>query len=234
MKIVGLTKNYGEKCALCGVDLSINSGEILCVLGESGSGKTTLLNCIAGLTEFSGEIENAPEKVAYVFQEDRLLPALTVRQNLLFAGGRVALIDEILQETGLLEYADKRPSCLSGGQRRRVALARAFLSDADVLLMDEPFTGLDTALKIRLTQLFIRLWKKDKKTVVFVTHNLDETAAVANRAVVLKNGRVAMDIPFEDRELPSFDYAGKEKALLLETLLSGYAEDDVAGGDSAV
>lgn len=219
MKISALRKNYGEQCALCGVDLEILDGEILCVLGESGSGKTTLLNCIAGLTDFQGKIENSPDKVAYVFQEDRLLPALTVRQNLQFAGGRVAAIDETLETVGLLKYADKKPSELSGGEKRRVALCRAFLSDADVLLMDEPFTGLDTALKIRLMELFIRLWKQEKKTVVFVTHNLEETMAVANRAVLLKRGKIVLEIPFEKRELPSFYWSGKEKEMILQALL---------------
>jgi NitT/TauT family transport system ATP-binding protein len=227
MKISSLRKNYGEQCALCGVDLEINSGEILCVLGESGSGKTTLLNCIANLTEFQGEIENAPDKVAYVFQEDRLLPALTVRQNLQFVGGRVEIIDEMLEKVGLLAYADKKPSELSGGERRRVALCRAFLSDADVLLMDEPFTGLDTALKIRLIELFIRLWKQERKTVVFVTHNLEETMAVASRAVVLKSGKIVLDIPFEKRDLPSFYWSGAEKERILRALLDGERSGDV-------
>ena len=219
MKIAGLTKNYGEKRVLDGIDLELFDGEILCVLGASGSGKTTLLNCVAGLTAYEGEIVGAPDRVAYVFQEDRLLPALTVRQNLLFAGGRVALIDEMLAEVGLLEHADKRPSALSGGEKRRVALVRAFLSTSPLLLMDEPFTGLDTALKIRLIELFVRLWKKEKKTVIFVTHNLNEAVAVAERAVVLKNGKIALEMPFLKRELPSFGFDGAEKETLLKAIL---------------
>ncbi|MBQ4269308.1 MAG: ABC transporter ATP-binding protein [Clostridia bacterium] len=219
MKIAGLTKNYGEKRVLDGIDLELFDGEILCVLGASGSGKTTLLNCVAGLTAYEGEIVGAPDRVAYVFQEDRLLPALTVRQNLLFAGGRVALIDEMLAEVGLLEHADKRPSALSGGEKRRVALVRAFLSNSPLLLMDEPFTGLDTALKIRLIELFVQLWKKEKKTVLFVTHDLNETVAVAERAVVLKNGKIALEIPFLKRGLPSFGFEGAEKEALLTAIL---------------
>ena len=224
MKISGLTKNYGEKRVLDGLDLELFDGEILCVLGASGSGKTTLLNCVAGLTTYGGEIVGAPDKVAYVFQEDRLLPALTVRQNLLFAGGRVALIDEMLAEVGLADHADKKPSALSGGEKRRVALARAFLSESPLLLMDEPFTGVDTALKMRLVELFTRLWKKERKTVVFVTHDLNETVAVAERAVVLKNGKIALDTFFPKRELPSFGFDGAEKQALLRAILDDGTE----------
>ena len=125
-----VSKSYGENVVFERLTLDIDDGQILCVLGESGGGKTTLLNILAGLTDYVGEVENAPKGVAYIFQEPRLLPNLTVEQNLHYAGGRYELIDKILQKTELLDKRNKRPKELSGGEKQRVSIARAFLSSA--------------------------------------------------------------------------------------------------------
>ena len=190
MKFVGFSKSYGKTTVFKNLNFEIKDGDILAVLGASGSGKTTLLNAIAGLISYDGEIEGKPEQVGYVFQEPRLLPNLTVRENLLFTGGTPRRVDRMLEDVEMSAHAEKRPSALSGGEKQRVAIARAFLSDAPTLLLDEPFSALDTLLKNKLTELFLRIWRKDCRTTVFVTHDLDEAIALAHRIVVLKNGNI--------------------------------------------
>lgn len=162
MKIC-VSKSYGAKTVFENFMLDIKDGEILCVLGKSGSGKTTLLNILAGLTEFLGQTEGVPQRVGYIFQEPRLLPNLTVAENLAYIGATDSAIEEILSKTELIALKDKRPKALSGGEKQRVSIARAFLTDAPLLLLDEPFSSLDTALKIRLSRAFAELWKEKKK-----------------------------------------------------------------------
>lgn len=134
---------------------------------------------------------------------------MTVKQNLAYAGGAPEKIDDILEKTELIKCADKRPGELSGGEKQRVSLARAFLIPSELLLMDEPFSSLDTALKIRLTEVFARLWKSlpEKRTAVFVTHDLEEALMLADRIIVLKSGQVAADVSLKREVFPSA-YAG--------------------------
>lgn len=197
-----VSKSYPQKTVYENFTLEITEGEILCVLGESGCGKTTLLRMLAGLADYEGEISPTPQTVGYVFQEPRLLPNLTVAENLLYAGGRYEDIDEILQKTELTDFKDERPKALSGGERQRVAIARAFLSGAPLLLLDEPFSSLDTARKLRLQKSFVSLWKEKKPTVVFVTHDLEEACALAHRILLLRNGKIQADIRMPAGELP--------------------------------
>lgn len=193
-------------------------------MGESGGGKTTLLNILAGLVPFSGNLSGVPKRVSYIFQEPRLLPNMTVKQNLAYAGGAPEKIDDILEKTELIKCADKRPGELSGGEKQRVSLARAFLIPSELLLMDEPFSSLDTALKIRLTEVFARLWKSlpEKRTAVFVTHDLEEALMLADRIIVLKSGQVAADVSLKREVFPSA-YAApcEERQKLLSVLLEG-------------
>ena len=188
-----ISKSYGEKQIFKDFSLDIQEGEVLAILAESGTGKTTLLNILAGLTPYEGKIENPPKKVGYIFQEPRLLPNLSVEGNLRYAGGRVDDIDEILKKIDLFDVKEKRTSTLSGGEKQRVAIARAFLSDADALLLDEPFSSLDTALKIRLCNLFASLWEEKRQTAVLVTHDLEEALTLAHRIVLLKKGEIVFD-----------------------------------------
>ena len=197
-----ISKSYGKQVVFDGLKLEIKHGEILCVLGESGGGKTTLLNILAGLTAYDGEIDGAPKKVGYIFQEPRLLPNLTVEENLRYVGGSAEKIDELLQKTELTACRDKKPRALSGGEKQRVAIARAFLSGGDVLLLDEPFSSLDTPLKIRLAGVFATLWKSARKTAVFVTHDIEEACMLAHRVVVLRDGKIALDLDMGGGELP--------------------------------
>lgn len=209
MKIC-VSKSYGAKTVFENFMLDIKDGEILCVLGKSGSGKTTLLNILAGLTEFSGQKEGVPQRVGYIFQEPRLLPNLTVAENLAYIGATESAIEEILRKTELIALKDKRPKALSGGEKQRVSIARAFLTDAPLLLLDEPFSSLDTALKIRLSRAFAELWKEKKNTAVFVTHDIEEAWMLAHRIVVIEDGKLAAEFRLEDSELPREYGAGTE------------------------
>jgi len=215
-----VSKSYNEKQVFDNLTLDIHEGEILCVLGESGGGKTTLLNILAGLIPYDGEVENAPSNVGFIFQEPRLLPNLTVEGNLLYAGGKSEQIEEILRKTELLFLRNKRPKELSGGEKQRVAIARAFLSDAKLLLLDEPFSSLDTALKIRISKVFAELWKEEKRTAVFVTHDLEEALMLGHRVIVLKGGKIACDMRLSEGELPRpYGTENEAKSALLKILL---------------
>ena len=218
---IRISKSYGEQTVFDGFSLDIQEGQILCVLGDSGGGKTTLLKSLARLISFDGELENVPEKVGYIFQEPRLLQNLTIEENLQYVGGMYESIEGILRKTELFDMRKKRPKELSGGEKQRVAIARAFLSDAPLLLLDEPFSSLDTALKIRLSNVFADLWKTKRPTVVYVTHDVEEACMLGQRIVVLKGGKAVCDVNAEElcveKNLPR-GY-GKEM-VLKETLLN--------------
>jgi len=196
MKLL-ISKSYGKQKVFENFSLDIEEGKILCILGESGGGKTTLLKALANMLSFEGTMENVPEKVGYIFQEPRLLPSLTVEENLQYVGGMVESIEDILRKTELFAMRKKRPEELSGGEKQRVSIARAFLSDAPLLLLDEPFSSLDTALKIRLSRVFAELWMEKRPTVVFVTHDVEEACMLGHRIVVLKDGVSVCDIDAE-------------------------------------
>lgn len=180
-----------------GFRLDVARGEFLALLGPSGLGKTTLLNIVAGLdTDYRGSVRFAPARprIAYAFQNPRLLPWRSVLDNValvLPAGepGRAAALD-MLGEVELGEFAGAFPERLSLGQQRRVALARAFAVEPDILLMDEPFTSLDEATASRLRDLLRRLLARRPATVMFVTHDSREAAELASRIVRLEGAPV--------------------------------------------
>ena len=184
-----ISKAYDGQTVLKDLDLRIPDGEITAVMGPSGLGKTTLLKILLGLEDFGGSVSGMEgRKVSAVFQDSRLLPWLTLRQNLeLVCGpGCDAEIAEALALMELTDAADKRPSELSGGMQRRGALARALAYGGDTFLLDEPFTGLDEELKDRIAGRLSERWRKEKKTVLFVTHDSAEAAAYANGTVRLQ------------------------------------------------
>lgn len=189
-------KAYGDFTLYRDFSLTVSDGEILCVLGESGSGKTTLLNMLAGLTDYEGNIEGVG-KVSYLFQEPRLLPNLTVEKNLKLVNASEVRILKWLLCTSLFGKEKKYPQELSGGERQRVALARAFLYEGETFLLDEPFSSLDLKLKISLLKDFLSLVKEEKKTTVFVTHNVEEALYAGDRIVVLRHGEIIADFKNE-------------------------------------
>ena len=186
--------SYGETAIFDNFNCEFLDKGINCIMGPSGAGKTTLLNCLAGLTEYKGEISQH-SGVSYVFQESRLIPELTVCKNLEFAlrgvyPNKVTLkqkIDDLLTSVGLLGQGGKYPHSLSGGMAQRVALIRAFGYPSEILLMDEPFGGLDVRTKDGVIEVFLKLWKDDKRTVFFVTHDLEEAKQLAGRIYVLSD-----------------------------------------------
>ncbi len=198
MKLEHVTKRYRERAALSDITLSLQDGTITAVLGESGAGKTTLLNVLAGLTSYEGAVEGGGA-YSYLFQSPRLLPNLTAEENLRFVlpEERWGDIGGMLARVGLEGREKSYPRALSGGERQRVAIARAFLYPHEILLMDEPFSSLDLALKKTLLELVSELWLERRETVVFVTHDVHEAAMLSHRAVVLHRGTVALDLAVE-------------------------------------
>lgn len=192
IEIKNLSKKYGSLSVYDNFNLSFEEGKILCILGESGSGKTTLLNCIAGLNTFEGSI---PElKCSYVFQTPRLIPNLTVYENLKLICKDENRVKNMLSRLYLEDKASSYSVELSGGQAQRVSLARAFLFDSEIILMDEPLSSLDLRLKKEITELFLTIWREDKRTALYVTHDVDEALCVAHRIIILRSGEIVCDI----------------------------------------
>lgn len=178
-------------------------GKINVVLGASGVGKTTLLNALTGLSGFDGEIENMPKNVSYIFQSDRLVKTISVEKNLDFVlknaiPDKTARKNAIYDMAELLEISDvlkRLPTEISGGQAQRVQMARAFLYPSEVMLLDEPFKGLDVSLKTRLIKKFLELWGRDGRTVVLVTHDVYDALLMGDKVFVLSGSPA--DIVYE-------------------------------------
>ena len=195
--------NPAQVQALGGLSMSVSGNVFLAVVGPSGCGKTTLLNIVAGVERATSGSARAlqdgvPAKVGYVFQEPRLLPWRTVVDNMLYVQDRKSdrsrrEAEFYLQMVGLSEVADLYPSQLSGGMQQRVGIARAFLVNPDVLLLDEPFSHLDALTGGSLRDYLQRIWLQTRKTALFVTHDVSEAVELADRIVMLRPGGVAYD-----------------------------------------
>jgi NitT/TauT family transport system ATP-binding protein len=210
--IHGLNKFFGQLVAIDNVSIDIGKGEFFMIVGPSGCGKTTLLRILAGLeTASSGTIDidvppdsNRPVN-SMVFQGESIFPWMTVWQNAAYGlrmrGAPTAQIKEVvghyLDRTGLTKFAKYYPHQLSGGMKQRVSIARAFANDPEILLMDEPFSALDAQNKLLLQEELLRIWEEHKKTVVFITHSVDEAVALGDRIMVMtaQPGRVKAVVP---------------------------------------
>ena len=208
VSLVGITKRFGDTLVLDGVDVSVPQGSTCAVLGPSGSGKTTLLRILAGLERAdsgSGTIGDtilfddrgtwlAPEHrgLGMVFQDYAVFPHMTVGGNVQYGlpKGNTARVAEVLEMVGLGGFESRRPGTLSGGQLQRVALARALAPNPAVLLLDEPFSNLDVALRVRVRSDMHRLLTAAGVTTVFVTHDQEEAFVLGDLVVVLREGRV--------------------------------------------
>jgi NitT/TauT family transport system ATP-binding protein len=231
VRLRGVTKTYDNGLAALGpLDLDIRRGEFVSLLGPSGCGKSTALRLIAGLAPpTSGTVRLAPESrgthpIGFVFQEPTLMPwanvAANVRLPLDLASMPAAEADRrataALAQVGLVEFVHSYPRELSGGMKMRVSLARALVTDPDVLLLDEPFAALDEITRFRLNNDLLALWRDLRKTVVFVTHSVFESVYLSQRVIVLgaRPGRIAAEFRIDAPEprgeefRTSADYAG--------------------------
>ena len=209
VRISGLHKSYGRTGVLHGVDLAVRDGSLTAILGASGSGKTTLLRVLAGFeradagrvelrghTVDDGRRTTAPERrrIGYVPQDGALFPHLTVAGNIGFAlrrgPDRAAAVKRLLALIDLADYADRYPHQLSGGQQQRVALARALAHEPTVVLLDEPFSALDAALRMSVRAEILATLRAAGTTAILVTHDQDEALSMADQIAVLRDGRV--------------------------------------------
>ena len=196
--------------ALQALDLRVREGEFICIVGPSGCGKTTLLRILAGLETPTGGSVRIRRRgrdrplSSMIFQENSVFPWMRVRDNVAYGlalrgidrASRERIVAHFLDLTGLTRFADAWPHQLSGGMKQRVSVARAFANDPEILLMDEPFAALDEQTKIVLQQELLRLWSETKKTVLFITHSIDEALVLADRVLVMtgRPGRLMADI----------------------------------------
>ena len=248
MRAVG--KRFGTGVtALDGIDLDIHRGEFLSLLGPSGCGKSTLLRIIAGLSEPSSGVRRLslainrtgkipPGRIGFVFQDPTLMPWSTVVDNVLLpfrlagrigSGERKRAVAEI-QSVGLAGSERAYPRQLSGGMRMRVSIARALVTDPDLLLLDEPFAALDEITRMALNDDLMRLWESRRPTVVFVTHSVFESVYLSTRIAVMKPrpGRIVAELPVElpqprERPLRTSPHYAALCAMVSEQLVSAMA-----------
>jgi sulfonate transport system ATP-binding protein len=217
IEVRDLTKRFGDLTVLDHINFNVAEGEFLAIVGPTGCGKTTFLNCLSKLIPttdgdifINGEVAN-PKKhnISFVFQEPTCMPWRTVQENVAY-GMEVKKfprekiqekLDEILGLVGLKDTANLFPNQVSGSMLQRIAVARAFAVNPDLLLMDEPYGQLDVKLRFYLEDELVKLWKELKSTVIFITHNIEEAVYVAERILVLSNkptkikAEVKVDLP---------------------------------------
>ncbi|MCK1274654.1 ABC transporter ATP-binding protein [Bradyrhizobium sp. 61] len=200
VSLSGVTRRFANRTVLDAVSLDLAPGEFVALIGKSGSGKSTLLRAIAGLdddVDGEGSI-SVPDDRSVLFQDSRLLPWKTVLQNVVF-GFRAADADErgrkALADVGLAGREDSWPNALSGGEQQRVALARSLVRSPHLLLADEPFGALDALTRLKMHELLFQLIRQQRPTVLLVTHDVDEAIKLADRILVMENGRIVVDGP---------------------------------------
>lgn len=224
IEVTGLYKSFPGKTVLDGVDFFVLKGENLVVLGKSGEGKSVSLKCITGLIEpdkgsvkvleqevtelDDEELKNLRVHMGYLFQGGALYDSMTVRENLAFPLKRVSGIRdkteldkrsmEVLTEVGLEDTIDKMPSELSGGMRKRMALARTLIVRPEIILYDEPTTGLDSMTSREISQLILKMQQQYKSSSIIVTHDIECARIIADRIIILKEGKCIATGSFEE------------------------------------
>ena len=223
----GVTKQFGDHRVLHGIDLAIEPGQFVAVVGRSGCGKSTLLRLIAGLDRPTGGslgVDGANsgwrDSARLMFQEPRLLPWQRVVSNVAVGlthtsdrQARRAQAEDALREVGLAGRENAWPAVLSGGQKQRVALARALVSHPRLLLLDEPLGALDALTRIEMQDLIERVWQEKGFTAIVVTHDVSEAVTLADRILLLENGAVALDVTVD---LPRPRRRGDREAAAIE------------------
>jgi phospholipid/cholesterol/gamma-HCH transport system ATP-binding protein len=232
IEIKGLKKSFGDHEVLKNINLNIQKGENVVVLGRSGTGKSVMIKCIVGmimpdegsLKVFGDEIAEMNEdrlketrtKIGFLFQGGALYDSMTVRENLAFALTRVLKIKddadiekrskEALEGVGLAEAIDKMPSDLSGGMRKRMAFARTLIVHPEIILYDEPTTGLDTITSKEISHLMLDIQKKYKTSSIIITHDLQCAKITANRIVVMNEGELVANGTYDELEKSNDDF----------------------------
>ncbi|GEN36734.1 ABC transporter ATP-binding protein [Aneurinibacillus danicus] len=226
----------GTVDVLHNINVRVKPGEFICIVGASGCGKSTLLRIIAGLDrEYEGRVSMKNEPVrgpgvdrGMVFQESRLYPWLTVEKNIAFGvqegvsvRDRERLVEEHMELVGLSEFSKAYPHQLSGGMQQRASIARALVNKPEVLLLDEPFGALDAITKIHMQQEVLRIWEKEKTTMILVTHDIDEAIYLADRVVVMSSrpGTIKKIVPINlprPRDRSSYDFMQIRKSIYHE------------------
>ena len=220
-------KQTGEEIrVLENVSAEVSQGEFVCIVGPSGCGKSTLLNIVAGfLLPSSGEVlvegqrvDGPDERRIFIFQENGVFPWLTVRENIAFGIRNEKTPDEIVarytEMVGLTGFENSYPHELSGGMRQRVEIARALAANPDIIYMDEPFGALDFITRMKMRADLVRIWQSEKKTILFVTHDIEEAVQLADRVLIMSQRPatiqqiVQIDLP-RPRDLDSPGYLQK-------------------------
>jgi len=203
-------RRYGTRTVLRDVSLQLQEGEIVSLIGASGCGKSSLLSIASGLDrDFKGEIKldgrslnSTSSDIGFIFQEPRLFPWLTVAENVAFDSKNALAtqkqVTRLLAEVGLQNHANALPKQLSGGQAQRAAMARGLFTQPRVLLLDEPFSAVDAFTRMKLQDLLLTVACQHRLTVLLVTHDIDEAIALADRIVMLDDGRIASDLRVAD------------------------------------
>jgi len=239
LSIEGLRKSFpleeGELVAIEDFTLEVEKGEFICILGPSGCGKTTILRIIAGLDTLSGgsislngkDIKGPGSDRGMVFQEFALFPWRSVRKNIEFGmelrkippKNRNEISQKLIELVGLRGFENSHPHELSGGMKQRVGIARALANEPEILLMDEPFGALDAQTRNLMQKELLRIWQETKKTIIFITHSVDEAVFLADRIVVMSErpGHITeiYKIPWErPRDRASMEFANLRKEIL--------------------
>ncbi|MDR3659969.1 MAG: ATP-binding cassette domain-containing protein [Mycobacterium sp.] len=212
-----VSKWYGRNRVLNDVSLRVGRGEIVALVGRSGSGKSTVLRVLSGLAGDHDGQRNVAGAPAVAFQEPRLFPWRSVRENVRYGLTRNKLTraeafsraDQALAEVGLADKAQSWPLTLSGGQAQRVSLARALVAEPQLLLLDEPFGALDALTRLSMHRLLLNLWRQHGFGVLLVTHDVDEAIALADTIVVLEHGRLVHTLCIEDPRQPQGQRSGR-------------------------
>lgn len=227
VRVAGLTRAFDGRPVIDDLDLTLKAGEFTALLGRSGCGKSTLLRVLAGLDrEISGTVL-VPRRRAVAFQAPRLMPWKRVWRNVLLGlPGKPErdVAERALAEVELAERAGAWPKTLSGGEAQRASLARALVREPDLLLLDEPFGALDALTRIKAQQLVAELWQRRGCAVLLVTHDVDEALLLADRALVMREGRIAYDTPValdRPRGVASPGFADLRSRLLTELGVEG-------------